>query len=246
MSRLCCAPFATFTFCPDRHVSPLLLSHPSKGCELICMTQRLSHTNKHRTNWLCCATYQLPRQSEQPQRFLFVYGRTARCVSSTRKYITVYYISIMRSLQWRTEVNDNKQLWWWWYTQRKVVWFLIYTMKHSATHSSCTNLLCSYFTMNTCKVFLYYLAEYGTLWSSVFEAYLCLCSQSWTSSLCPPGGGWQKMQMKRNVIGNVEFSSPQFLVPLILCTPKMNSSWLVKLEVWRSPRGLQQTLVLTL
>lgn len=129
MSKLCCAPIATFTFCPDRHVSPLLLSHPSKGCELICMTQRLSHTNKHRTNWLCCATYQLPRQSEQPQRFLFVYGRTARCVSSTRKYITVYYISIMRSLQWRTEANDNKQLWWWWYTQRKVIWLFIYTMK---------------------------------------------------------------------------------------------------------------------
>lgn len=109
MRRVCCAPFATFTFCPDRHVSPLLLSHPSKGWELICMTQCLSHTNKHRTNWLCCATYQLPRQSEQPQRFLFVYGGTARCVSSTRKHIIAYYTSITRSLQWRTGVNDNKQ-----------------------------------------------------------------------------------------------------------------------------------------
>lgn len=101
MSRVCYAPFATVTFWSDRHVSPLLLSHPSKGCELICMTQHLSHTNKHRTNWLCCTTYQLPHQWKQPQRFLFVYSRTTRCVSSTKKNI-VYYISVMGSLKWRT------------------------------------------------------------------------------------------------------------------------------------------------
>lgn len=91
MSRLCYVPFATFTFWSDGHVSALLLSHPSKGCELICMTQHLSHTNKHRTNWLFCPTYQLPHQSKQPPRFLFVYSRTTRCVSSTEKNMVYYY-----------------------------------------------------------------------------------------------------------------------------------------------------------
>lgn len=200
------------------------------------MTQRLSHTNKHRTNWLCCATYQLPRQSEQPQRFLFVYGGTARCVSSTRTHIIVYYISVTRSLQQRTEVNDNKQ------QQRWCYWIIYLQLKSMRRHSSHAQ---TYFPPSWTCVFG------GSCFMILLNEAHCKVLCLGTSQACV-----RPVQGVHMVTANRRCKSTRTW--LVMCFPQLDSwfcshyaelnefFWAEKLEVRRSPRGLQQTLVLTL